>query len=151
VAPLVPVMGGSVRRQKLLMALMGLVVVAAGVAVLWPRQDRITQENFALIHVGMSRANVVAILGPPGDYTTGPTIFGIHRLSPWNVNATRLDPNELNGSPYDWLTDTGWYTVTFDDSDKVEGRGFESGTKAKQGTVDNLLWRVERQWRRWFP
>jgi hypothetical protein len=133
-------------------ALPGLaVVVAAGVVVLWPRQDRITQKNFALIHVGMTRADVEAILGPPGDYTTGPlTVGGGLTISPWRVNATRLYPKE-NGSPYDWLTDTGWYTVTFDDSDKVEGRDFESGTKAKQGTVDNLLWRVERQWRRWFP
>jgi hypothetical protein len=133
-------------------ALPGLaVVVATGVVVLWPRQDRITQKNFALILVGMSRADVEVILGPPGDYTTGPlTVGGSFTISPWHVNATRLYPNDENGTPYDWLTDTGWYTVTFDDSGKVEGRDFESATKAKQGTVDNLLWQVERQWRRWF-
>jgi hypothetical protein len=67
------------------------------------------------------------------------------------VNATRLYRNESNGAPYDWLTDTGWYTVTFDDDGKVETRGFGSGTRVTQGPLDNLIWRAKRQWHRWFP
>jgi hypothetical protein len=62
------------RRRTLLVALAGLaVVVGAGTVVLWPRADRITLENFDRIKKGMRRAEVEAILGPPGDYTTGPT------------------------------------------------------------------------------
>jgi hypothetical protein len=62
------------RRKKLLAALAVLaVVLAAGAFVLWPPPERVTWENFERISVGMSRADVVAILdGPPGDYTTGP-------------------------------------------------------------------------------
>jgi hypothetical protein len=59
VAPLVPVIGGDVRRRTLLVVLAGLaVVVAAGVVVLWPRADRVTRENFRRIETGMSRADV---------------------------------------------------------------------------------------------
>jgi hypothetical protein len=85
------VIGADVRRRKLLVALAGLaVVVAAVVVVLWPRPDRITQENYDRIRVGglwgedwathdnrapvkkgMTRTEVEAILGPPGDYRTG--------------------------------------------------------------------------------
>jgi hypothetical protein len=62
------------RRRTLLVALAGLpVVVAAGAVVLWPRTpSRITLENCNRIREGMSRAEVEAILGPPGDYRTGP-------------------------------------------------------------------------------
>jgi hypothetical protein len=54
-------------------------VVAAGVALglacfvalaLWPRPDRITQENCDRITRGMSREEVCALLGPPGDSRT---------------------------------------------------------------------------------
>ena len=59
------------RRRKLLVALAVGVVVAAAAVVLWPRPDRITQENCDRIEKGMSQAEVEAILGgPPGDYTT---------------------------------------------------------------------------------
>ena len=57
------------RRRKLIAAV-GL--VAVGAFVMWPRMDRITRENFDRISKGMSRAEVEAILGPPGDYSGGP-------------------------------------------------------------------------------
>jgi hypothetical protein len=67
-APLVPVIGDDMRRRRLLVVLAGLaVVVAAGVVVLWPRPDRVTRVNCDRIREGMSRAEVVGILGPPGD------------------------------------------------------------------------------------
>jgi len=63
------------RRRTLLVALAGLaVVVAVGVVVLWPRADRITEANFERIRVGMSRTDVEAILGPPGDFRTDESI-----------------------------------------------------------------------------
>src|SRR6516162_2477131 len=62
------------RRRTLLVVLVGLaVVVAVGAVVLWPQPpSRITRENYDRIREGMSRAEAQAILGPPGDYTTGP-------------------------------------------------------------------------------
>jgi hypothetical protein len=60
------------RRRTLLVALAGLaVMVAAGVGALWPRPSRVTGENFDRIEKGMSRAEIEAVLGPPGDYRTG--------------------------------------------------------------------------------
>jgi hypothetical protein len=137
------------RRRTLLVVLAGLaVVVAAGVVVLWPRSvSRITRENCDRIRVGMSRADVEAILGPPGDYTTGPVAFG----SSWNLISTRqYSPNE-NPARYDYLTDSAWFAVTFDDAGQVNVRGIEYGSKVNQGALENLLWRAKRQWHRWFP
>jgi hypothetical protein len=64
------------RRRTLLVALAGLaVVVAAGAVVLWPGPDRITLENLHEIRMGLSLAEVEAILGPAGDYCTAPARF----------------------------------------------------------------------------
>jgi hypothetical protein len=63
------------RRRTLLVALVGLAVVAAvGVFVAGPSPEPslVTRENFDRIKGGMSRVDVAAILGPPGDYRTGP-------------------------------------------------------------------------------
>jgi hypothetical protein len=141
------------RRRKLLVALAGLAVVgAAGIVVLWPRSvSRITQENCDRVQVGMSRADVEAILGPPGDYTTGPVAFGGRVYSSWKLDGTRQFQNEINGPRYDYLTDSAWLAVTFDDAGQVNARGIESWTKVNQGPFDNLLWRAKRQWHRWFP
>ena len=58
------------RRRKLLVALAVGVVVLVGVAALvaWPWGERITPDNINRIMAGMSRAEVEAILGPPGDF-----------------------------------------------------------------------------------
>jgi hypothetical protein len=65
------------RNRKLRWAAAGLALVAllaAGAFVMWPRPDRITRENYQRIRYGMSRGEVEAILGPPGDYTSAPTV-----------------------------------------------------------------------------
>jgi hypothetical protein len=63
------------RRRTLLAALAAgvLVLLALGAVVQWPEPNRVTQENYARIEMGMNRAEVEAILGPPGDYRTGST------------------------------------------------------------------------------
>jgi hypothetical protein len=84
------------RRRTLFAALAGLaVVIAVGTVVLWPRLEppsRITQENCDQIREEMHQAEVEAILGPPGDYTTaGPsnTFFDTYGLlSPIKVAAS---------------------------------------------------------------
>jgi hypothetical protein len=61
------------RRRTLLVALAGLAVVGAvGAVVLWLPEDRITESNVDRVRRGMSQAEVKVILGPPGDYTSGP-------------------------------------------------------------------------------
>src|SRR5262245_13696687 len=73
-----PVIGGGMRRRKPLVALAALAVVAAaGVVVVWPRAERVTRGNFDRIRDGMSRGEVAAILGAPGDYHRPPAHLSI--------------------------------------------------------------------------
>jgi hypothetical protein len=143
VAPLVPVIGGGMRRRTLLVVLAGLaVVVAAGVVMLWPRApSRITRENHSVIQHGMSRREVESILGPPGDYTTGPTST--------NFVYPRLTPDH---TPWvEWKADRASVKVCFSDSGTVRYTAYASLCRQDQGVLANSLWRVKRQWHRWFP
>jgi hypothetical protein len=131
------------RKWKLrwVLALAGLAALLAAGALAPRRQPlRATRENYDHIREGMTRAEEEAILGPPGDYTTGPTTYygNANIVSPWNVNATRPNPTEID-DPADWLTDAGWMCVVFDDSGKVASRGFDPCAKVRQGPLDNLL------------
>jgi hypothetical protein len=124
-------------------------VALAGVAafVLWPRPDRITEENYYRIKEGMSRAEVEAILGPPGDYRNGPT--------------TNAEPEGrlflLSGGFCSdaWRGDTGIIRIEFDRSGHVARVDFGSDYRVDRSpltaSLDNLLRRFRRQWRHWFP
>jgi hypothetical protein len=162
------------RKRTLLVVLSGLaVVVAAGAVVLWQRPpSRITRENFERIKEGMSRAEVEAILGPPGDYRTGDgeMDYGMENeawmpdtgpdvakgLSPdfdkLETNWKR-DPGQSPEDPSsraDWLGDSFGIAIAIGPSGSVEEKvGLPRRTT--QGPLDNLLWRLKRQWRRWFP
>jgi hypothetical protein len=147
------------RRRTLLVVLVGLaVVVAVGVVVLWPRQDRISRQNLERIKRGMTRAEVEAILGPPGDHATAP--------------LEDPDPHWLvmsNWRPYDrpvvdrfyrvsveyqviqWRGDAGIICVEFTLSDHVVEAGMYPVKRVEQTLLGNLLWRAKRQWHRWFP
>jgi hypothetical protein len=163
VAPLVPVIGGDVRRRTLLVVLAGLAVVAAGAVVLWPREDRVTRANFGRIRTGMSRAEVEAILGPPGDYRTGhgETAYG-YMGTGWLPDpppglADALAWNIFPGqSPEDarrwanWLGDSFIISIVIDESEQVKLKQIDPRRRT-QGPLDNLLWRFKRQWHRWFP
>jgi hypothetical protein len=140
------------RRRRLLAALVGLaVVVTAGMFVLWPRLEppsRITRENSDRIQVGMSRAEVEAILGPPGDYRNGPTnpvILGDLGEGTWPWSRP-------NTTCAEWVGDTGWLCVEFNNGDGTMRAGdFLERKRIAQHPLDNLLWRLKRQWHRWFP
>jgi hypothetical protein len=147
------------RRRKLLVALAGLAVVAAaGAFVLWPRTDRITRANYDRIRMGMSRAEVYAILGPPGDYTTQPNR---RRGLYWNP-----DGHKSIGVGFYWMGDAGVVEMDFNPQDDVVWRmDFEEigpGERIEMSPLATLRWRVERlvddtrwrakrQWRKWFP
>jgi hypothetical protein len=78
------------RRRKLLVALALAVAVAAAAVVLLPRPDRIAREDYDRIRPGMTRGEVEAILGPPGDYRTGrgESDFGDNSASRWIGDPT---------------------------------------------------------------
>jgi len=147
-----------VRRRMLLVALVGLaVVVAAGAVVLWPSQpNRITRENCDSIRAGMTRAEVEAILGAPSDYRTG--------LGEWEYGGTwRVDPivDPPNLFCYwkempshltwgTWLSDSYGVGIAIDDSEHVMLK-IGGQRRKRQHPLANLLWRLKRQWHRWFP
>jgi hypothetical protein len=140
VAPLVPVIGGDVRRRKPLVVLAGLAaVVAVGVVVFWPRPDRITQENYDRICENMRRAEVYAILGPPGDYTTRPQALS------W--------PSGSDGLTDRWWGDKYAIGLVFDQNGRVRVKCHTTHTvlRLDETFFENLAWRAKRQWRRWFP
>jgi hypothetical protein len=153
------------RRRTLFVALAGLaVVLAVGVVVLWPSQpNRITQENCDRIKEGMSRAEVEAILGPPGDYRTGPGETGhgstgnmfwtpeqipdVARGTDWSKVSQSPDASGLWAM---WFSDSAMVMIGIDDSGTVVFKRVWP-RRTTQGPLANLLWRLKRQWHRWFP
>jgi hypothetical protein len=133
------------RRRTLLVLLAGLaVVVAARVIVLWQQPDRITRENCDRIREGMTRAEVEAILGPPGDYTTWPTdITRWPRGTDWRMGDLFAE----------WRGDEGRILVLLDQDDGlVHSDGIFAPSSPRQvNPLYALIWRAKRQWHRWFP
>jgi hypothetical protein len=128
------------------------VLFATGAFVLWPRPDRVTEENVGRIREGMSRAEVYAILGPPGDHLTGPVEYLQDGFVECNENDFGL---QFEGEYWArWLGDRTLVDLEFGEDGCVIG-GFSkyhyTGRRVEQGPLDNLLWRAKRQWRRWFP
>jgi hypothetical protein len=122
------------------------VLVAVGAFVLWPRTDptlRITRENFDGIKEGMSREEVEAILGPEGDYTTGPVDFP--SLQQWGFLEELRDATFLA-----WVTDTAWVSIALNEPGGVVRTRFVPIQRFEQGPLDNLRWRAKRQWRQWW-
>jgi hypothetical protein len=155
------------RSRKLRWLVAGLVTLAALAAfVLWPRADRVTLQNFNRIREGMSRAEVEAILGPPGDYRTicTETNCGLYQPPYLDCDLNRYAAGEGKGGywPLDdssgdatsfygtWFGDDGYINVQFV-SDAVDDKAFYHSVRKEMTSLDNLLWRVKRQWRQWFP
>jgi hypothetical protein len=93
----------------------------------------------------MSRAEVEEILGQPGDYTTGPT--SINEQEGVLRSVERID---TNGVWICWATDEAKIMLFIDFYDHTLIKTFEHATRERQAPIDNILWRVRRQWRKWF-
>jgi hypothetical protein len=157
--------GIAVRKWKLLLTLAMLVLsLTAATFVPWPGSQplRITQENFARIHQGMSRAEVEAILGSPGDYRTGPTelvlVSGISDAvsTPAQMAHYFGKPNPVpelfdNGCTFGlWQCDGTVIWICYDKGG-VSMSEFAPLARERRGAVTDFVWRLERMWRRWFP
>jgi hypothetical protein len=130
------------RRRKLRWVLAGLAVIslalAAMAAMVRPESQHLTKGKYKEIDVGMTRARVHAVLGPPGDYRTGPT--------------TEVTPLASRGQPPEcWKSNEGMIWVSYDQSGTVDNylKNFTRPPEPKP--LQNLLWRLKRQWHRWFP
>jgi hypothetical protein len=96
----------------------------------------------------MIRLAVEDQLGPPGDYTSGPT------ESDSAPASKDLWSPETLGSPHAalwqlWLFDDGIIHVAFDDDGKVIGKCFFR-SKRVYGPPDSLWTTIQKLWRRWF-
>jgi len=142
------------RRRTLLVALAGLaVVVAAGSAVvLWPQPpSRITRGNFDQIRGGMTRVEVHALLGPPGDYATGDTEIDWDSHDKGKRFLLSNNPETWRLMPDVWGGDRARVMVVYYTNGTVVGAKYSPVRRVDQGPLDRLLWRAKRQWRRWFP
>jgi hypothetical protein len=104
----------------------------------------------------MSRAEIQTIIGgPPGDYSTHPTIpvpggllqYPAGHDEPFLVTRA-LRATELTEH---WQDDGARLTVSFDRSGHALEARYESLGGWELKPLDNLLWRLKRQWHRWFP
>ena len=108
-------------------------------------------RSLTRLREGMTRAEVEAILGAPGDYSTGLLeVVGQPR-------SVRIEPTTeshgTDGSTYlQWADDSRFIGINFDAASRLEVTTICPVRRvAAQGPLDNLLWRLKRQWRRWFP
>jgi hypothetical protein len=161
-------------RLRWVLALAGLAVIAVGVFVLWPHEDRITQENFDRIRRDMSRAKVEAMVGPAGDYSTGPLLMVPKYSNSYLHSGTRLQAGygyylqSIYDSPFlvdygsrrnsygqgsvvEWRTDKLVAFVYFLPSGQVRHVKYAEVVRISQPWSENFLWRLRRQWHRWFP
>ena len=137
------------RRRKLGWVLAGLAVVLVGVVafVAWPRPDPLTVENFHLLRVGMSKPEVYAVLGLPGDYLTRDAEYD---------DATA---NDLGQAPHYthkegvevWKGNQAVFWVQFDTAGHVSGATCIPLKLTDHGPLGNLLWRIKYQLSKWFP
>jgi hypothetical protein len=156
------------RKRSLLLTLV--VLATAVTVVVWPRPVRATKENYFHIREGMSRAELEAILGPPGDFRTG---LGEEDWNHGPVGQCR-DPQgvgdmlpALGGSVV-----PGWLDISMSDSELGKEAHWVSDSvriyiiidaagclkyahvyhrRLTQGPLDRIRWRAERLWHRWFP
>jgi hypothetical protein len=144
------------RKRKLRWAIVGLalaLVLAVGAFAPWPRPDRITKENCDRIRKGMSRAEVYALLGPPGDHRTVDTVMPIDSNRAFTHMVPKLYDNLFSRWEVEeltWLGDEGNIHVYLG-TGGVVNNCFTFMDKLDQNPLDNLLWRSKRQWREWFP
>jgi hypothetical protein len=114
-----------------------LAIFAARPILFPPTNPHIAWENYNRITPGMSRGDVEAILGPPGDYRTGPIRYWVKPFRP-------------TGNPFcqqvEWLSDEADIRVWFDHHGEVDCGWYEPVQPKEVGTAEKLRWRWDH-WR----
>jgi hypothetical protein len=98
----------------------------------------------------MSLAEVVAILGPPGDYSTVDTFYDKAPIPAWQ-SPIWGKPREYGNTIEAWSSDRAQVGLDFDSSGRLVKAAYSPMRKVDHGIWGNLLWRAQRQWHRWFP
>jgi hypothetical protein len=128
------------------MSLAAALLLAGLAAVFWPQSAGVTRANIGRIHRGMSRAEVFAVLGLPGDYRGTP---GMDSVPVVKVQENYPPPaDRMDGEFLVWLGDEGHVCVWLG-PEGVIGHGFVFFDKPDFAAWEYLLWRTKRLWRRW--
>jgi hypothetical protein len=118
-------------------AFAGLVVFTARPILLPPTNSRITKANCDRIMPGMSRADVEAIFGPPGDFRTLPVS---------TEHPGEDDDIAPHGKVALWRGNDGCAVVAFDaEKDVAIGAWFAMTRTRREGVWELIRWR----WNRW--
>lgn len=157
-------------RKLLWMSAVVLALVAVG-AITRPPADRVTKENYDRIRGDTGLAEVESLLGPPGDYRTGPGeteppmrgSFLMSTLWTWIPDAddgrtsAGIMPVSVRDGPAGhkviyaaWVGDEGQVHLTIV-SDFVLFQSFDARRKVERGPLDHIRWQLGRYWRKWFP
>jgi hypothetical protein len=145
----------AMRKRKLVAKLVVFSLVAAIILAPSPQPSRITRENFNRLKDGMSRAEVEAILGPPGDYRIRPV--GIVQDGDPDADMSRACASvsrcvgDSSSRTELWKGDDWFIMATFSSTSGKVLHLLPMKTKNDPGPIDTLLWRAKRQWRKWFP
>jgi hypothetical protein len=157
-----------VRRQTLFISAASVAGLAAAMAVgaimLWPiPPSRLTMENVALIRkIGwrrtwndcsdsgradwrIDREDVETILGPPGDYRTGPTRV----LPPDDDSQPGPTLPEDRLIHLRWQGDQLNVRARVDLNGRLRGLESEKVAAVPHGAVETLFWRGSYWWQRW--
>jgi hypothetical protein len=144
-------------RKRRLIPVLGVAAVLLGCGIFeqWPRPPRFTVESIGECYnldfdgeTRVSREQVEATIGPPGDYRTGPTQFRTSRIY-WAPNYTWQVEKPLYVLV--WQNDDDTLRIGFNYSGQAVMHREEFTERIEQTSFDNLLWRARRQWHRWFP
>jgi hypothetical protein len=94
------------------------------------RNRLITWEHYRGVKLGMSQAEVEAILGgPPGDYRTD------ERISYWDYFEAGLSPHDVVARRESWYGNDGQITLGFDEEGRVLRRGFASPVRSPPSSL----------------
>ncbi len=128
----------------------GLVTLAGlGAFVLWQRPSPVTRANFYRVRGAMNARQVEAILGSPGDYTTGPVCLRI------GVDTGSEERNSFDDTPYTpdtllqrWWTDTDCISVHYNLAGTVSEARYNTVTPFERDPLSRLRWLWDRLWHR---
>jgi hypothetical protein len=148
--------GFAMRRRKLLavlvliiLALIGATTLVRGIVSAMSRPT-VSRETASRVKLGMTRAEVEAILGSEGRLVCRPL------AGTANAPESRLHakvPNAVLCLPvYEWGDNSEFHSITFDNAGKVEDRYYYPPLRLEEpGFFDEVSARAKRLWRKWFP
>jgi hypothetical protein len=129
-------------RRRWLFALLVLLLVFEA-ALYAPFPSLITRARYDRITVGMTKDEVIAILGSPGDYRNAENDYDV---SPEHQPAHVFGRgNPAQSWPIIWRSDEADVALSFDASNKVSSGIFCYMRKKSDDPSENMMWRAKRR------